>query len=290
MRRKQISHRLKSIAEVRAALGAHRETITTELDARLPQTEGETFSYRSQFDHMIEELARVETEMITREDQHLRLQVRIAKKRTKYEELTGTLYNKQVAARRVLGGLFGPENGFTLAATSGATPRDVQILAGQVDQSLKLLRNPEDPMPEVKIAGVTLDFTAMADDLEGTLAVLRASFANHERLKKEADATRARTNAAITECNRVLPLVANSLESAFRLAGETELADRIRTSKHRVTRRQGDAEETGEAASQEETAPSGDAATLLAEDTAGSSAHDTATLAPAATVEASNDS
>ncbi len=254
MRRKQVLHRLKSLAEVQAALGAHREKIGRELDARLPAREGETFSYQSQFDHMSDELATIETKLIANEDAHVRQQVRITKLKQKDQGLTTDLYSKQISARRVLRGLYGPEHDFPLAATSGSTPRETQILKEQVDQTVKMLRNPEDPLPEVKIAGVAIDFPAMADDLEGTLATLRTTRVELGLKIKEADDTRAQTNAAIAEYNRVFPLVATNLETAFRLVGETELADRIRTSRQRVTRRQGDSDTDGRQ-QQEETTP-----------------------------------
>ena len=52
-----------------------------------------------------------------------------------------------------------------------------------------------------------------------------------------------RSNAAIAELNGVFPWMSRSLEALFILVGERELAERIRTSRRRVTRRPQDGED-----------------------------------------------
>ncbi len=147
-------------------------------------------------------------------------------------------------------GLFGPEHQFKLAATSGNTPQGPTALPEQVDQTVKLLRNPEAETPSVKIGGVDVSFETMADDLESDLGRYRSSRADLERRRKEGDATRLATNQAIEAFDRVFPWVASNLEGTFRLVGERDLANRIRTSIRRASRRQPEQEEE-QAASQE---------------------------------------
>ena len=121
----------------------------------------------------------------------------------------------------------GPEHLFELAAVSGSTPKGPQTLP-DVDQTVKLLRNPEGDTPTVKVNGVTINFGTVADDLEGGLEGYRTSRVELERRRKEGDATRLATNQAIEAFDQVFPWVAASLEGTFRLVGERKLANRIR--------------------------------------------------------------
>lgn len=253
MRRKQVSRRLGAVAEVRASLAAHRGSIVAQLDERLPSPPAEAVpSYRAYFDHMDHELAQVERRLVAAEDRHVRKLVRVAQLRRRRQELADGVYDKQTSARQILAGLYGSDRNFELAAISGKTPQVTQVLAEQVDQTVKLLRNPEGERPSERIDGVDLRFDTMATDLEGDLKELRGLRVQLERTRKEADATRILTNEAIVEFDRVFPWVAQTLEGLFSLVGEFKLADRIRTSIRRVTRKQGESQEeetSGEPAS-----------------------------------------
>lgn len=244
MRRKEVSRRLKSVAEVRAALAAHRDRIIPLLDGRLPPLNGEgVFSYGGCFDHLDHELEQVEDQLVVAEDEHTRKRVHISQERRRSAELTADLSDKQIPARKTLVGLFGEDRDFELAAISGRTPQSPRILAEQVDQTIKLLRDPEGELPQMKIGGVMVDLDEMADDLVSDLGTLQAARVEYDRRRKEADATRVVTNEAIATYDKVFPWATRTLESLFRLVGELTLADRIRTSVRRVTRRQGESEQ-----------------------------------------------
>ncbi len=237
MRRKEVSKRSKSIAEVRASVGAHRARVGDKLDRRAAAQNVEAFSYQSFFDHMDRELAQAQRNLVTAEDDHVRQLVLIARLRRETRALTASVYSKQIAARRVLSGLYGTERQFELGAIEGRTPVSAQVLAEQVDQTIKILRDPGGDLPATLVQGVVVDFTILASDLEAEVAKLVSSSEAFQRGLKATDATRILTNKAITEADRVFPWVAGSLENCFRLADERELADRIRTSLRRVTRR-----------------------------------------------------
>ncbi len=238
MRRKQVSKRWKSIAEVRASVAAHRSRVGAMLDERAAVQTAEPFSYQPFFEHMDGELARVQLNLVTAEDDLVRQLVRGVRLRRETQQLTVDVYNKQVAARRILSGLYGGDSEFELAAVQGSTPEAAQTLAEQVDQTVKLLRDPEGAIPAALVAGVAVDFVVLASDLETAMAKLLASNEELQRTRKAIDGTRILKDAAIAEVNQVFPWVAGSLENCFRLAGERELADRIRTSVRVVTRRQ----------------------------------------------------
>jgi len=147
MRKKEVSKRWQSIAEVRASLGVHRAHIGDKLDQRAEAQSVEAFSYQPFFDHTDGELARVQRQLVTAEDDHVRQLVRLVGLRRQTRDLAAGVYDKQVAARRILSGLYGDDRKFELAAIEGATPQAAQVLAEQVDQTVNLLLDPGAAVP-----------------------------------------------------------------------------------------------------------------------------------------------
>ena len=243
MRRIEVSRRFGSAEEVRASLAAHRGLIGDNLDVQRPASPETGFSYQVMFDHMEDELAKVESKLVESEDRHVRQLARISELRRRRDEGVAETYDKQTATRGILAALYGKDRDFELAAVSGKTPASSKTLAEQVDQTVKFLRNPEVAEPSSKVAGVGVDLETMADDLENGQKHLVKVRAELVQATKEADGTRQITAQAIKEFDLVFLWIARSLEGLFRLAGEQELADRIRTSVRRVTRRQAEPEE-----------------------------------------------
>ncbi len=272
MRRIEVSRRTGSAEEVRGSLAAHRGLIGGNLDDKHPASPETGFSYQAMFDHMDGELAKIHAALVEAEDRHVRQLARISQLRRRRDRGVTETYDKQKAARGILAHLYGKERDFELAAVSGKTPASSKMLAEQVDQTVKFLREPEGDEPKRKVAGVKVDFETMADDLEGGHTQLIEVRVELLRANKVADGTRRVTAQAIREFDLVFLWIARSLEGVFRLAGEEELANRIRTSARRVTRRQAEQEEE-EAASPE---PSSDGPVAEAADSAPSEAGDSA--------------
>ncbi|MCP3962630.1 MAG: hypothetical protein GY719_32730 [bacterium] len=241
MRSKEVSRRLGSIAEVRASIQTHRDRIASQVEERYtPASTDAAAGYpQTYFDHMDHELATVETRLVEAEDAHIRRLVRLAELRRRRGEVVKNLYDKQVAGRGVLADLYKGRE-FELTAVEGSTPQKPQALAEQVDQTVKLLRDPGVEIPEPAVAGIAVEFEAVALDLETSLKPLQEVRGLVTRAAKAADGTRQIVHVAIEAYDRVFPWVAQNLESLFRLVGERELADRIRTSARRVTRRRDD--------------------------------------------------
>ncbi len=257
MRRVEVSRRLGSVDEARASLGAHRDRIGDKLDFERPASPETGFSYQAMFDHLDGHLAQVQSQLVEAEDEHVRQLVAIRQLRQQRDQGVTAVYDKQTAARGILKHLYGKEHSFQVAAVSGKTPQSPRKLAEQVDQTVKLLRQPEGESPSAKVAGVGVDFAAMADDLAAGQQQLIAVRADLVQAKKVADATRQTTHRAIQEFDLVFLWAARTLEQLFRLAGERELADRIRTSVRRVTRRQAEPEDEP---AESQASPSGDPA------------------------------
>ena len=246
--------RIRAAGEVRASLGTFGGRVIGLLDGRRslpPPAEGEPgFTYQGLFDLLDEELATVQQGLVEAEDDHLRKKIQVAQLRTTGEDLTATLYDQQVAARRAIAAAFGTDRSFEVAAVSGDTPRELWGLVDQVDQTVKILQEPAAELPEVIVEG-GVNLATFADQLHIGLRELRKTGAGLERARKAAGESLIVRNQAIAEFNAVFPPVARTLEGLFRLAGENELAERIRTSARRATRQQGDGEP------EEEPAPAG---------------------------------
>ncbi len=239
MRRKAVSHFLGAAAEARASLLAHRPRLVPQLDGRLPPGEA-AFSYDGYFDHMDFELAQVQDRLTAAEDEHVKVLAKIIDLRRERDRRSRGIYDKQAAARQVLAGYHGQDRGFEMAAVSGPTPQLSKPLSEQVDQTTKMLRDPAVQPSPGRIKGVEIDPEEMAVDLETDLALLQAVREAYERTRKEADGTRQVVNARLAEFKEVFPWVASTAEGFFRLVGERELADRIRSSRRKVTRKQGE--------------------------------------------------
>ena len=241
MRRVEVSRRLGSAEEVAGSLAAHRGLIGGNLDAQRPSPPDIGFSYQALFDHMDSELAIVASRLVLAEDRHVKQLARISQLRRRRDRGFADTYDKQVAARGILASLYGKEMDFELAAVSGRTPDSSKTLAEQVDQTVKCLRDrPGREEPSAKVAGVGVDFTAMADDLEAGRTELIAVRSELVAATKIADGTRQATRDVIEEFDLVFLWIARSLERLFLLAREEELAERVRSSARRVTRRQGE--------------------------------------------------
>ena len=223
--------------------------IADRLDGRRPppatdEGPGEpTFSYRDVFDDLGRDLESLRLKVVTAEDEYVRRQARSAAIGRQSEELAEELYDRQVAARRILGGAYDPDQGFELAAVSGTTPRNYKPLEEQVDQTVKLLREPVVEEPEVKLDGVDIDLGEVADGLEARMQGFRAKRSDLDRARKAVGESKVLLDRTLDEFKGSFPWIAQALEAFARMAGERELADRIRTSIRRVTRRQGENEE-----------------------------------------------
>ncbi len=234
MRRKEVSKRLGSADEVQASLIAHRGRIGDRLEVRYPPLPDMEFSYQVMFDHMEAYLVDVTRRLVEAEDRHVHQLTQVRQLRSQRNVETTDVYDKQTAVRGILASVY-RDQAFAVAV-SGSTPPYSKALAEQVDQTAKFLRSPQVNPPTKKVDGV--DFSAMAKDLETGYQRLIQVRAELAEATKIADATRQATYRAIDTFDDLFLWVARSLEGLFRLAGEQELADRVRTSAHRVTRRQ----------------------------------------------------
>lgn len=253
--------RIQSVDEVQASLDTFGDGVVGKLDGSRPTPASLViepgFSYRALFQDVGIRLASVKEKLVKAEDAHVRKLIQISDFKRESEGLTAGLYDEQVAVRRVLGGLYGPDRDFEVAAIQGETPRELKPLSHQVDQTVQLLREPEIELPTHKAAGVAIDFGTMAGSLETGLGEIERVGGRLDRARKAASKTVIVKSEATAEFDAVFPWAAQTVEGVFRMAGERELADRIRTSRRRVTRRQAAEIEGAEDAESEESSSGG---------------------------------
>jgi hypothetical protein len=288
MRRVRVLKPIQSVEEVQASLDTFGGRIAARLDGRRPPAVDDdapnaAFSYQEVFDDLGSDLESLRLRVVGADDEHVRRLAWAATVRRRRDELGTELYDQLVAARRILSGAFDPEQTFEVAAMSGLTPRNLKPLEEQVDQTVKLLRQPVVEEPKVKVFGVDVQLGKVADGFEAMLKELRTKRSELDRARKAVGESKVLLDQVLAEFQGSFPWIAQALEAFARMAGERELADRIRTSIRRVTRRQGESEEeTDEAASDEavsdQTAPGTDPASD-AEAAAEASSSDPASVA-----------
>lgn len=157
------------------------------------------------------------------------------------DQAAATLNEKVVELRSVITGMYGAAT--ARAVVVGNTPQDpvaLERFAGEVVQNLGNVT-----WPEPRFAGAGLDAKAVQQDLSGAREALQGALTQVATEAREAQGTLSKKNQAIEEYDRVFTGVATSLAGLFTLAGEQELADKVRPS----TRRPGQTVEQAEAQS-----------------------------------------
>ncbi len=264
MRIKMISQCLQAVIEVLASLATFGDKVAGYLDDRHPPAEGDgSFSYRTVFDHLRLDLESIRAELNEAKDQHVRLLARTSGLRRRGQGLASELYRRQVKARRILTTVFDPDRAFEMAAVTGDTPQVPSALADQVEQTVKLLKEPAVDIGPVDADGVTVDVEQMAAGLEARLEDFRGVQSERRMARKALGETKVVKDKAIKHCDNLLPWVARTLEGYFRIAGERELAERIRTSVRPVTRKKAatEAAATSDKETEEAAPPTSESAT-----------------------------
>ena len=227
MRRLGVLRPIQSIEEVQASIDTFGDRIADGMDARrVPPDDGggPRFSYRDVVDDLGQNLEPMRQKVVAAEDEHVRRLAHAAALRRQGEELGTELYDQQVMARRILGGAY-PKRGFELAAVSGTTPRNYKPLQEQVDQTVKLLREPVAELPPVKLSGVEITPVEVADGLQLTLQGFRTHRAEHARAQKAVGESQVDLDRTLDEFRATFPWIARTFEGFARLAGSYQSTD-----------------------------------------------------------------
>jgi hypothetical protein len=99
------------------------------------------------------------------------------------------------------------------------------------------LRRPGLPLSAPRSSAVSVDPAGVAEEMEPEVAALGQSLDGLDRLYRESDQALVNRKSALASQRRTYVNVARSQEAYYRLAEEDELADRIRPSLRRATRK-----------------------------------------------------
>lgn len=238
MRSQEMYHLMQSGKEIRVALETDGDRIGELLNERHPLPVGEdepAFDYRLHMQHLIVQLSSAVDRAVEAEDEHSNSLIRVSRLRDERDLVVEESFDKLVAARQGLESLY-PRGGFELVNVSGDTPRVPERLHEQLGQSVKLLLTPAVNLRQHKVEGFSVDLSAVAGDLESGRQELRTAIDRLDAGRKLAEGTLLDKREAIDELRRTILWVGRTSEGLFHLAGESGLAERIRSSTRRPAR------------------------------------------------------
>ena len=238
MRGQETFFLLRAAKEIRVALDTDGDRIGERINEQFPLPVGEgepDFDYRLHIRHLVLQLDSAVEKTTAAEDEHSIRLIRVSRSKDERDEVTSANLGKLVAARQGLESLY-PEGGFELAFVSGTTPREPDRLLEQLVQTVKLLKKPAVELRQLKVAGFQVDLGDLATDLESGQTEVRDALDSLDVARKEAEGTLVVKNKATGELRRIVLWVSRTAEGLFHLAGESDLAGRIRSSTRRPRR------------------------------------------------------
>ncbi len=228
----------KTAKEIAVAIDTDGDRIGGTLNEQnpLPVIEGEpTFDYRKHFQSLRMHLGKATDEVAEAEDEHAARLIRVARRMSERDEVGKKAYDLTIIERQGLECLY-PEGSFELAFLKGHTPRVPDRLLEQLVQTVKLLKQPAVEPREPKSSSISIDLDKVVENLEPLIPELRDAVGRHAQANKEAEGSLVLKRKAINQLRRTVVWVGRTTEGLFYLAGEDELAKRIRKSTRRPLR------------------------------------------------------
>ncbi len=257
MRSQEVYYLMQSGKEIRVALETDGDRIGELHNEKFPMPVGEgepAFDYRLFVQNLITQLDSAVDRAVEAEDEHDNSLIRVSRLRDERKLVVDECVDKLVATRQGLESLYS-RGGFELINVSGDTPRVPERLHEQLGQSIKLLRSPAVDLRQNRVEGFNVDLSVVADDLESRRQELRGSIDRVDAGRKLAEGTLLVKREAIEELQRTILWVGRTAEGLFHLAGESGLAERIRSSTRRPPRPSEKTEAAAEQAVEGEESP-----------------------------------
>lgn len=162
--------------------------------------------------------------------------------REERQELTEGLYEDFSSLRRTVEELYRGKgkdnpNAFVVAGIQGPTSQGPTRLLRQIELATVHLSQPGFVLPASRFGGAPLDPRDLVASLQPRSERLRKVQVEIRRLGSELNASRKEKNRAIERHKNTFSWVSQGAAALFRLAGESELADRIRPAARRARRR-----------------------------------------------------
>ncbi len=183
--------------------------------------------------------------MVATDSEHLKQRAVLADLFREGEAPTGKLKGSILSLRSTCEGLLGKDSlrslglDFNLAQEPQGVLRQGEIIRERLLSS-------ESELNPARWVRSPLARQELADELDGEVDELRLFVQRLVEQRKLVDTAKVRKDQAIEEFDRQFIPIARLLESTFRVAGETELADRIRPTVRQLGRDDGQEQEGGE--------------------------------------------
>jgi hypothetical protein len=257
MRDKMIRNRRKSGESVGASVDTHLDDVVVPLEVTFTEqlVEGEILPDLRTVFRILQRLLAVAVQgLVTAGDRHLREVDNDIKLRTRRDELVGLLGTKVSNFRKTLDGLFGSGSALELAGIDGRTEQEPVALLAQIERTLERFG---DPGMELATPGfsVQMNPAAVVEDFQSEYQELRDLVTELTRENRKSDATIIAKNEAMARYDEQFRWIAGCLEALYHLAGQHELAARVKPSLRRSGRTQAEveAEESGGSGEEPET-------------------------------------
>ncbi len=240
-----VLQQLESSAEVEASVATHGPIVARKLDEvyaqnleegqRVPDFQGIMFALKDRLAGSRQDLAVADGQNVEQLRQLDELQQESL-------ELFPKLYRHMSAARHTMDELFGKGSAFRIASIEGPTAQRREKLLRQTELAIARFEQPNLEFPASEFEGFTVEPEGAARGLKTKVTRLRTVSDEQRRLNREAQESRKVKNRMLEEHKQTFLWTARTLEGFYRLAGEDELADRIRPSLRRRGRREVDVE------------------------------------------------
>ncbi len=280
---------VQSATKVETEIETHTEEVATGLDedfatATAGWGEGQPKpDFRTQLKALKAKLGDSREKLSAAEEHTIGLVRQGVELRVERSELVEGLYEDFSSMRRTVEELYrgkgkGNANVFVIAGIQGPTSQVPTKLLRQVDLAIRHLRQPDLEFPAARFDGTRLEPSQLLQVLEPYSVSMHDVQGALGKVASELNASRKEKNRAMASHKITFKWVARTAESLFELAGEHELAERIRPSARRPGRRAVEVANEGESesASQDGDGQDGDvpASSAPAQDTAESASGD----------------
>ncbi len=232
--------RKRAVLDLAASLAAQGDTAAASLEERLKEVleDGEEMPDVRHLFTLLERLVRGAGDDLDEADgdrfvRGMRLRVlREQARQTKAE-----LHGEVVAVRKALVDLYGSRQVRFQFGLAERTPRGTANLADEARQLTARLDHPELVLPAPLAPGLVPDVAGWVGRLKPLSARLENLLSELERRRIGADDGVIEQRREMAACDETYLLVAHTAEALFRLAGEMELARRLRPKAKRTRRR-----------------------------------------------------
>ncbi len=228
-----VLQQLESSAEVEASVAAHGPIVARKLDELYGQNleEGQSApDFQGTMSALNDRLAGSRQGLAMADNQNVEQLRKLDELQQESNELFPKLYQHMSAARNTLDQLFGKGSAFRVASIEGPTAQRKEKLLRQAELAIARFEQPGLEFPASEYEGFEVDPEGAARGLKAKVTRLRGVFDEQRRLNREVQESRKVKNRKLEEHKKTFVWTARTLEGFYRLAGEEELADRIRPS------------------------------------------------------------